>query len=347
MPILITGATGYIGAHTTLELLNAGHDLIALDNLSHSSRESLERVFRLAGRSCPFHRIDLRDLNTLDHLFQNEMIDGVIHFAGLKSVSESTQKPLHYYDNNVAGTINLLRIMQKHRVKSILFSSSCTVYGEPVNVPVDENTPVGNISSPYGRTKWIVEEMLKDLQRSEPGWSVSLLRYFNPIGAHPSGEIGEESGPIPNHLMPYITRVALGELQKLNVFGDDYPTPDGTAVRDYIHVVDLARGHLNAWQKQPKVGMAIYNLGTGRGYSVLEVIRTFETVTGIAIPYTIADRRPGDVTSVWSNPGLANRELNWKATLNLEQMCRDSWNWQSRNPNGYADSKPKNGEGSC
>lgn len=336
MSILITGATGYIGSHTTLAFLKAGYDLIALDNLTNSHPESLERVSRMAGRPCPLHILDLRDHEALQSLFRNHSIDGVIHFAGLKSVGESMDEPLRYYDNNVSGSLNLIRVMNEYQVKRILFSSSCTVYGDPEEVPVTEDSPTGQVTSPYGRTKYMIEQILQDMQAADPDWSLILLRYFNPIGAHPDGEIGEDPAGRSGNLMPWLTQVAIGKQKRVDIYGGDYPTPDGTAIRDYIHVMDLANGHLKAWEHhRESEATGIYNLGTGRGYSVLELIRTFESVTGKKIPWKITDRRPGDVPAVWANPGKAEKILHWKAKRNLEEMCRDSWNWQVRNPNGF------------
>lgn len=336
MSILITGATGYIGSHTTLAFLKAGYDLIALDNLANSHPESLERVSRMAGRPCPLHILDLRDNDALQSLFRNHSIDGVIHFAGLKSVGESMAQPLQYYDNNVSGTLNLIRVMNDHQVKRILFSSSCTVYGDPEEIPVTESSPTGRVTSPYGKTKYMIEQILQDLQEADPEWSLMLLRYFNPIGAHPEGEIGEDPCGKPGNLMPWLTQVAIGKQKRVDIYGGDYPTPDGTAIRDYIHVMDLADGHLKAWEyHQESATTGIYNLGTGRGYSVLELIRTFESVTGKKIPWKITGRRPGDVPAVWADPEKAKKTLHWKAKHNLEEMCRDSWNWQVRNPNGF------------
>ncbi|MEX2585756.1 MAG: UDP-glucose 4-epimerase GalE [Balneolaceae bacterium] len=336
MSILITGATGYIGSHTTLAFLKAGYDLIALDNLTNSHPESLKRVSRMAGRSCPLHILDLRDHEALQSLFQNHSIDGVIHFAGLKSVGESMDEPLRYYDNNVSGSLNLIRVMNEYQVKRILFSSSCTVYGDPEEVPVTEDSPTGQVTSPYGRTKYMIEQILQDLQTADPEWSLILLRYFNPIGAHPDGEIGEDPAGRSGNLMPWLTQVAIGKQKCVDIYGGDYPTPDGTAIRDYIHVMDLADGHLKAWEHhRESTATGIYNLGTGHGYSVLELIHTFESVTGKNIPWRITDRRPGDVPAVWADPGKAEKILHWEAKRNLEEMCRDSWNWQVRNPNGF------------
>lgn len=335
MSILVTGGTGYIGSHTVLELLNAGYEVIVMDNLSNSSEESLRRVERLTGRSCPFRKTDLLDREGLDDLFGTGEIEGVIHFAGLKAVGESVEKPLLYYQNNVTGTLNLLEAMQKAGVKNLIFSSSCTVYGDPHEVPIREDFPL-SATNPYGRTKLTIEYILKELHHSDREWNICLLRYFNPVGAHESGEIGEDPRGIPNNLMPYIAQVATGRLKELRVFGDDYPTPDGTGVRDYIHVTDLALGHLRAWENLfDHPGVTTYNLGTGKGYSVLEMVRAFEQASGRQIPYRITERRPGDVASTWADPALAEVELGWRATRTLEQMCRDTWNWQVKNPDGF------------
>ncbi len=336
MTILVTGGAGYIGSHTCLELLQAGYNVVVVDNLSNSKEEALKRVQKLTGKLLTFHQIDLLDEAALDAVFQSDAIDAVIHFAGLKAVGESVSQPLHYYHNNVSGTINLCRIMQKYGVKKIVFSSSCTVYGEPHTVPITEDFPLSAPTSPYGRTKLMIEDILRDLYRADPEWNIVLLRYFNPAGAHPSGQIGEDPNGIPNNLLPYITQVAVGKLAQLSVFGGNYPTPDGTGVRDYIHVVDLAVGHLKALKKlQSDSGLFTYNLGTGQGYSVLEMIAAFEKSSGKKIPYRIVDRRPGDIAAAYADPSKAERELDWRATRGLAQMCADAWNWQLQNPNGY------------
>lgn len=336
MHIIVTGGAGYIGSHTCLELLNAGHQVTVIDNLSNSSEESLRRVEKLTGKAPALFNTDLRDIDALDRIF--ELCDdagAVIHFAGLKAVGESVEKPLLYYQNNVAGTINLCQVMQKYQVKNIVFSSSATVYGDPASVPIKEDFPL-SCTNPYGRTKLFVEDLLRDLHNADPSWNIALLRYFNPIGAHPSGEIGEDPTDIPNNLVPYISKVAVGRLEQLSVFGGDYPTPDGTGVRDYIHVVDLALGHVKAVEKiNQNPGLVTYNLGTGHGYSVLDVIKAFAKACGKEINYTIVKRRPGDIACCYADPALAERELGWKAERGIEQMCRDSWNWQSKNPDGY------------
>lgn len=334
--ILVTGGAGYIGSHTCLELLNAGYDLVVLDNLSNSCAESLHRVQALTGKTLQFVEGDIRDAAILDTVFRYP-IKSVIHFAGLKAVGESVLKPLEYYENNVQGTLTLLQVMRRHQVKTIVFSSSATVYGNPQRMPVREDFPL-SATNPYGHSKLIIEEMLRDLAVAEPEWRIALLRYFNPVGAHESGQIGENPSGIPNNLMPYITQVARGKLSRLKVFGNDYPTPDGTGVRDYIHVVDLAIGHLKALGAMQNLqGLLTVNLGTGQGYSVLEMIKTFEAVSGKTIPYDIVDRRPGDVASCYADPSLAEQLLGWKAQHTLEEMCSSSWKWQSNNPNGYTD----------
>lgn len=333
--ILVTGGTGYIGSHTVLELLNDGFEVVVMDNLSNSSSESLHRVENITGKGVDFHQVDLLDKEGLNSLFGKYKFDAVIHFAGLKAVGESVEKPLFYYQNNVTGTLNLSEIMQKHGVFNMVFSSSCTVYGEPDEVPITENESLSAVN-PYGQTKLTIEYILKDLYRSDNRFNLSLLRYFNPVGAHKSGEIGEDPNGIPNNLMPYVTQVAIGKLDKLRVFGDDYPTHDGTGVRDYIHVVDLAVGHLKALEKlEENPGIDIYNLGTGTGYSVLDVVNAFEEATGESVPYEIVDRRPGDAAAVYADPSKAKNELNWQAEKDLVEMCRDAWNWQTKNPDGY------------
>lgn len=337
MSILVTGGTGYIGSHTVLELLNADFDVVVMDNLSNSKEEALRRVQSITGKSCKFHQLDLLDKEGMDELFSAYDIDAVIHFAGLKAVGESVEIPLHYYKNNVTGTINLCEVMQKHGVKKMVFSSSATVYGDPHTVPITEDFPL-QTTNPYGRTKLMIEEILRDLYVSDNTWDLILLRYFNPVGAHPSGLIGEDPNGIPNNLFPYITQVAVGKLPKLRVFGGDYPTHDGTGVRDYIHVVDLAIGHLRALEKlEAHPGVVAYNLGTGTGYSVLDVVKAFQKASGVEIPYEIVDRRPGDAAQCYADPSLAARELQWKAERDLYQMCVDAWNWQKNNPNGYED----------
>jgi len=349
MNILVTGGAGYIGSHTVVELLLAGHSVVVIDNLSNSSRVSLDRVLEIVREKrpevarIPFYEVDLRDRAALEEVFtDNPPFDCCIHFAGLKAVGESVAKPWEYYENNIGGTLVLLDVMRAHGCKSIIFSSSSTVYGDPEHVPVTEESPKGQCTNPYGWTKSMLEQIMSDLHTAdvkngaEKPWNVVLLRYFNPIGAHPSGRIGEDPNGIPNNLMPYITQVAAGKLDHLNVFGNDYDTPDGTGVRDYIHVVDLARGHVKALAAVAKnCGLAIYNLGTGTGYSVLEVVHAFEKANGLTIPYEIKPRRPGDIAANWSSPEKAKRELGWEARYGIEEMCRDSWNWQKQNPNGY------------
>ncbi len=337
MRILVTGGAGYIGSHTCVELLNAGHDLVVVDNLVNSSAEALRRVRELTGRSVDFHQVDLLDRPALEGVFAATPIDAVIHFAALKAVGESVRKPLEYYYNNVTGSVLLCQVMQQFGVKTLVFSSSATVYGLPEHVPITEDMPLSAIN-PYGRTKLMVEEILRDLAVADPDWRIALLRYFNPVGAHPSGRIGEDPHGIPNNLVPYIAQVAVGKLPELRVYGGDYPTPDGTGVRDYIHVVDLAVGHLKALEKLQAVqGVVTYNLGTGRGYSVLEVLDAFGRACGRKLPYRIVERRPGDAPTSYADPSLANRELGWQARRSLDEMCADTWRWQSGNPNGYAD----------
>ena len=338
MRILVTGGAGYIGTHTVVELQNSGHDVVVVDNLSNSNVKALQRVSRITGKQVPFYQVDLRDRDGLEQILSSNKFDCCIHFAGLKAVGESVRIPLKYYDNNITGTLTLLEAMQAHQCRNIIFSSSATVYGNPKKVPVTEECPKGQCTNPYGQTKTMIEQILMDLQKSDPAWNVVLLRYFNPIGAHPSGLIGEDPRGIPNNLMPYITQVAVGKRPELGVFGDDYPTPDGTCIRDYIHVMDLAAGHVKALKGlEQNCGLAVYNLGTGKGYSVLEVIRAFEKANGVKIPYRIQARRAGDVPAVYADPSKAERELGWKAEYGIEEMCRDSWNWQKNNPNGYAD----------
>jgi UDP-glucose 4-epimerase len=338
MAILITGGAGYIGSHTCLELLRAGRDLIIVDNLCNSHPEALDRVRALAGRDFVFHQSDLRDTDAMHAIFGAGGIDAVIHFAGLKAVGESVQKPLEYWDNNVAGTLVLLKEMVATGVRTLVFSSSCTVYGDPASVPIREDAPTSAVN-PYGMTKLTIERMLQDVYRADPAWRIAVLRYFNPVGADPSGEIGEDPNGIPNNLVPYITQVAVGKLDAVQVFGNDYPTRDGTGVRDYIHVTDLALGHLAALTRLAAgPGFLTCNLGTGTGYSVLEMIGAFERATGRAIPYRIAPRRPGDIAEAWADPALAARELEWRAARGLEEMCRDAWNWQVRNPAGFGGS---------
>lgn len=336
MAILVTGGAGYIGSHTVIELQNAGYDVVVMDNLSNSSEVALERVQEITGKPLTFYKADILDREATEEIFSKEKIEAVIHFAGLKAVGESVQKPWEYYHNNITGTLILLDVMRKHNVKNIIFSSSATVYGEPEKVPVTEETPKGSCTNPYGWTKSMLEQILTDIQKADPSWNVILLRYFNPIGAHKSGKIGENPNGIPNNLMPYITQVAVGKLPKLGVFGNDYPTPDGTCIRDYIHVLDLATGHVKALERLKKnAGLDIYNLGTGIGYSVLDVIHNFEAATGITIPFEFKPRRAGDIPVNYSNADKAWKELGWKAQYGIKEMCEDSWRWQSSNPNGY------------
>ncbi len=336
MTILVTGGAGYIGSHTCVELLNAGHSVVVLDNLFNSSEKSLERVRKITGKDLVFYRVDLLDKPAVDAVFDTHSIDAVIHFAGLKAVAESVAKPLEYYHNNLTGTLNLCASMREHGVKNLIFSSSATVYGESEVVPVTERCEKKRPTNPYGMTKWMLEEILIDLHTSDPDWNVILLRYFNPIGAHESGLIGEDPNGIPNNLMPYIAQVAIGKRSQLNVFGNDYDTPDGTCIRDYIHVVDLALGHVKALEKlHENCGVKIYNLGTGKGYSVLEVLHAFEEACGKKLPYVFAERRAGDLTVSFSDPSLAKEELGWEAERDIATMCRDSWRWQSQNPEGY------------
>lgn len=334
--ILVTGGAGYIGSHTVLQLLEADYQVVVLDNLSNSSEESLKRVSALTGKAITFVQGDIRDTQKLDEVFTSHAIDAVIHFAGLKAVGESVQKPLEYYENNVYGSVALCDVMRKHNVRNIVFSSSATVYGDPVSLPLREDMATGQPTNPYGMSKLMVETILTDLYQSDNDWNIVLLRYFNPVGAHPSGQIGEDPNGIPNNLMPYISQVASGKLQQLAVFGDDYDTPDGTGVRDYIHVEDLANGHLKAIERlNLNMGLDIYNLGTGTGYSVLEMIKAFEKASGKTINYKIAPRRSGDVAACYADPTKAATELNWCARKTLEDMCENAWNWQSQNPQGY------------
>lgn len=336
MAILVTGGAGFIGSHTCVELLNAGYQVVVVDNLSNSSEESIRRVERITGKKITFYQEDILDREALGKIFDREPISSVIHFAGLKAVGESVAKPLEYYYNNIAGTLILCGIMREHGVKDIVFSSSATVYGDPAFIPITEECPKGEITNPYGRTKSMLEQILTDLHTADPEWNVILLRYFNPIGAHKSGLIGEDPKGIPNNLVPYITQVAVGKIDYLRVFGDDYETHDGTGVRDYIHVTDLAAGHVKAVEKlEDKEGVSIYNLGTGIGYSVLDMVKAFEKVVGHPIPYKILPRRPGDIAVCYSDASKAERELGWQAERGLDEMCEDSWRWQSGNPNGY------------
>ena len=335
MAVLVTGGAGYIGSHTCVKLLDAGYDIIVLDNLSNSKPEALKRITRITGKDFEFIRGDMLDARLLESVFSKAAIGSVIHFAGLKAVGESVQFPLRYYHNNVVGSITLFETMKKFGVKNIVFSSSATVYGVTDKMPIREDAPTGPVN-PYGRTKLMIEEILRDIHAADSEWNIILLRYFNPVGAHGSGLIGEDPNGIPNNLMPYISQVAVGKLKELSVFGNDYPTPDGTGVRDYIHVEDLADGHLKALEKiREKPGVAVYNLGTGRGTSVLEMIEAFSRASGRNIPYKITGRRLGDVAVCYADPSKAERELEWKASRDIEDMCRDIWNWQLNNPDGY------------
>lgn len=335
MQILVTGGAGYIGSHTCVELLNHGFEVIVVDNLSNSKQEALTRVRQITKKGLTFYQADLRDQKALQEIFRNHSIESVVHFAGLKAVGESVEKPLMYYHNNVTGTLTLCQAMIEAGVKSIVFSSSATVYGDPATVPIRENFTL-QATNPYGRTKLMIEEILRDIHRSDPEWRIALLRYFNPVGAHPSGLIGEDPRGIPNNLMPYIAQVAIGKRSELRVFGNDYPTPDGTGVRDYIHVVDLAAGHVKALYKlEESPGVYTYNLGTGRGYSVLEMVKAFEKACGKPIPYRITQRRAGDIARCYADPSLAQKELDWKTEKTLEDMTADTWRWQSKNPKGY------------
>ncbi|WP_432453495.1 MULTISPECIES: UDP-glucose 4-epimerase GalE [unclassified Agarivorans] len=336
MAILVTGGAGYIGSHTVVELLTQGEEVIVVDNLCNSHLAALDRVEQITTKRPIFYQLDVMDKSALDAVFSKHDISAVIHFAGLKAVGESTTIPLHYYQNNVSGTLTLCEVMAKYQVKNLVFSSSATVYGDPHEVPILESFPTG-ATNPYGRSKLIVEQMLGDLYASDNSWNIALLRYFNPVGAHPSGLIGEDPNGIPNNLVPYITQVAVGRLAQLSVFGDDYDTVDGTGVRDYIHVVDLAKGHLKALTKlATKPGLVTYNLGTGQGYSVLEMIKAFEAVSGVTINYQISARRPGDIAKCYSDPSLAKQQLDWQAELTLDNMAEDSWRWQQANPQGFS-----------
>ena len=338
MAILVTGGAGFIGSHTVVELQDAGYDVVVVDNLCNASEKALSRVEKITGKPVTFYKADILDREALEEIFTKENIDSCIHFAGLKAVGESVVKPWEYYNNNIAGTLTLVDVMRKHNCKNIIFSSSATVYGDPAFIPITEECPKGEITNPYGRTKGMLEQILTDIQAADNEWNVILLRYFNPIGAHESGMIGENPNGIPNNLMPYITQVAVGKLKELGVFGNDYDTHDGTGVRDYIHVVDLALGHVKAIEKlADNPGIAIYNLGTGNGYSVLDIVKNFEAATGIHIPYVIKARRPGDIATCYCDAGKAERELHWKAERDLKTMCADSWRWQKNNPNGYDD----------
>ena len=338
MKILVTGGAGYIGSHTCIELLNEGHEVVVMDNLYNASEKALERVEKITGKKVVFYKEDMLNKEGMNKIFEEQKIDAVIHFAGLKAVGESVAKPLEYYHNNMTGTFNLCDVMRNHGVKNLIFSSSATVYGDPAFVPITEECPKGEITNPYGRTKGMLEQVLTDLHTADPEWNILLLRYFNPIGAHESGLIGEDPKGIPNNLVPYIAQVAVGKLKCLGVFGDDYDTLDGTGVRDYIHVVDLAKGHVKALQKlAPGSGVNIYNLGTGVGYSVLDVLHAFEKACVKTLPYEVKPRRAGDIATCYCDASKAEKELGWKAQYGIDRMCEDSWRWQSNNPNGYAD----------
>ena len=328
MAVLVTGGAGYIGSHTVVELQNAGYDVVVLDNLSNASEKALDRVSKITGKPVKFYKADILDRDALNDIFDKETIESCIHFAGLKAVGESVVKLWEYYENNIAGTLTLIDVMRKHNVKNIIFSSSATVYGDPAQIPITEECPKGQCTNPYGWTKSMLEQVLTDIQKADPEWNVMLLRYFNPIGENPNG--------IPNNLMPYITQVAVGKLKELGVFGNDYDTPDGTGVRDYIHVVDLAKGHVKALKKiEENPGLAIYNLGTGKGYSVLDIVKNFEAATGVKIPYVIKPRRAGDIATCYCDASKAEKELGWKAENGIREMCEDFWRWQSNNPQGY------------
>lgn len=338
MKILVTGGAGYIGSHTCVELLNEGYEVVIVDNLYNSNQKAVDRIEQITQKKVTFYQNDILDREALDQIFTKENVDAVIHFAGLKAVGESVRKPIEYYTNNIQGTLILTDVMRKHNVKNIIFSSSATVYGNPAMIPITEECPKGVCTNPYGWTKWMLEQILTDIHTADSEWNVMLLRYFNPIGAHESGLIGEDPKGIPNNLLPYVAQVAIGKLECVGVFGDDYDTPDGTGVRDYIHVVDLAKGHVKALNKiKEKAGVKVYNLGTGNGYSVLDVIHAFEKACGHEIPYQIKPRREGDIATCYSKCDLAKEELGWQAQYNLDDMCASSWKWQTMNPNGYND----------
>lgn len=336
MSVLVTGGAGFIGSHTCVELLNAGYDVVIVDNLYNASEKAVGRIEEITGKHVRFYKADVRDKEGLESVFQSEEIESVIHFAGLKAVGESVAKPLEYYENNIGGTLALCEVMRTHNVKNIIFSSSATVYGDPAFIPITEECPKGTCTNPYGWTKWMLEQILTDVHKADPEWNVVLLRYFNPVGAHKSGKIGEDPKGIPNNLMPYISQVAIGKRERLAVFGDDYDTPDGTGVRDYIHVVDLAVGHVRAVEKlKENAGVSVYNLGTGKGCSVLDMVKAFSKACKKDIPYEMKPRRAGDIAMCYCDASKAERELNWKAQRGLDEMCEDAWRWQSQNPNGY------------
>ena len=338
MSILVTGGAGFIGSHTAVELLNAGRDIVIIDNFSNSKPEVLDKIREITGKDFKFYEVDYLNRKELEKVFEENKIEAVLNFAGYKAVGESVKKPLEYYENNISGALVLLETMRKYNVKKFIFSSSATVYGDPAIIPITEECPKGTCTNPYGWSKSMLEQILTDIHTSDPEWNVVLLRYFNPIGAHKSGKIGEDPKGIPNNLLPYVAQVAIGKLECLGVFGDDYDTPDGTGVRDYIHVVDLALGHVKAVEKlADNEGVSIYNLGTGNGYSVLQVVHAFEKACGHAINYAIKPRRPGDIAMCYCDPAKAKKELGWEAQYGIEDMCADSWRWQSQNPNGYAD----------
>lgn len=336
MKILVTGGAGYIGSHTCVELLTEGYEVVIVDNLYNASQKAVDRIQEITGKALTFYEADIRDYDTLHSIFSSEKPEAVIHFAGLKAVGESVAKPMEYYENNINGTLTLCKAMRNNGCNNIIFSSSATVYGDPAYIPITEECPKGVCTSPYGWTKHMLEQILTDIHTSDPEWNIILLRYFNPIGAHKSGLIGEDPKGIPNNLLPYVAQVAIGRLPFVGIFGNDYPTPDGTGVRDYIHVVDLAKGHVKAVNKlTQKPGIKVYNLGTGKGYSVLDVIKAFEKACHKEIPYQIKERRPGDIATCYSDVTLAKEELGWEAQYGIEEMCADLWNWQSKNPDGY------------
>ncbi|KAF8565954.1 hypothetical protein P879_05619 [Paragonimus westermani] len=338
--VLVTGGSGYIGSHTVVELYEAGYDVVAVDNLSNSNVEAIRRVEKIVGRPIPFHVMDLVNMSAVEQVFDEHTIDYVIHFAALKSVGDSVFQPLHYYENNIVGLLNLLKVMAARNIKNLVFSSSCTVYGEPQSLPITEGHPIGDCINPYGATKFFAEIILKDVHRSDPSWNIVSLRYFNPIGAHPSGDLGEDPIGVPNNLMPYVSQVAIGQRPHLNVFGSDYDTPDGTGIRDYIHIVDLAQAHITSLRKLDEhCGHKVYNLGTGTGYSVLEIVKAMEKACGKPIPYKLCPRREGDVAVVYADAALAEKELHWKTKFGIDEMCEDQWRWQTKNPHGYGTSK--------